>query len=527
MKGLFKVVNAQKLSSNRRVASSCPNIFSHSTRNYSNGIPINENGISDNFEEQNSVDFDLLKRISWFILNAKQSSIQFQHGDDDLQQLSIKEFKTDGELRKFPVLPLAKESRKNSRDMKLAILNILAVSSGVTAEILSNKITFDTIEEDTNETDHPALDQASLSVVFQLINDDVSCDPRKRFEIDNFDLIIDVRSPNEFKEDHIPNSINMPVLDDDERCRVGTIYSNDPRSARGAGAVIISRRISEMINDKFLTLSKDTRILVYCWRGGLRSKSLAVILNQCGFNNLKLLKGGYKNFRNLVTSSLNEMIQSHQYMVLAGNTGSGKSLILECLKEKGERVLHLEELANHKGSVLGVVGPQPSQKSFETGLWNDFRKLDPSEGKIIWIENEGNKVGKVHTPQPLRKMITSSSKIFVKPSVDQRVDHIMREYTNHINDPKSLMEILDGLAKFCGKKQVTEWKEMIEKEEFEKLVRSLINDYYDKTYQDTRNEMNFVNSKTFDWPSDLQLSREEILNCDVLGELKKLSSNFN
>ena len=89
------------------------------------------------------------------------------------------------------------------------------------------------------------------------------------------------------------------------------------------------------------------------------------------------------------------------------------------------------------------------------------------------------------------------------------------------------MEILDGLAKFCGKKQVTEWKEMIDKEEFEKLVRSLINDYYDKTYQDTRNEMNFVNSKTFDWPSDLQLDREEILNCDVLGELKKLSSNFN
>ena len=154
MKGLFKVVNAQRLSSNRRVSSSCPNIFLHSTRNYSNGIPIQENG---SFEEQNSVDFDLLKRISWFILNAKQSSIQFQHGDDDLQQLSIKEFKTDGELRKFPVLPLAKESRKNSRDMKLAILNILAVSSGVAAETLSNKITFDTIEEDTNETDHPAL----------------------------------------------------------------------------------------------------------------------------------------------------------------------------------------------------------------------------------------------------------------------------------------------------------------------------------------------------------------------------------
>ena len=105
-------------------------------------------------------------------------------------------------------------------------------------------------------------------------------------------------------------------------------YVLDQRSARGAGAVIISRRISEMINDKFLTLSKDTRILVYCWRGGLRSKSLAVILNQCGFNNLKLLKGGYKNFRNLVTSSLNEMIQSHQYMVLAGNTGSGKDIFI-------------------------------------------------------------------------------------------------------------------------------------------------------------------------------------------------------
>ena len=141
----------------------------------------------------------------------------------------------------------------------------------------------------------------------------------------------------------------MPVLDDDERARVGTIYSNDPKSARGEGAVIISRRISEMIEKNFLNISKDTRILIYCWRGGLRSKSLSVILNQCGFNNLKLLKGGYKHYRNLVTTSLPEMIKAHKFMVLAGNTGSGKSLILECLKEKGENILHLEELANHKG----------------------------------------------------------------------------------------------------------------------------------------------------------------------------------
>ena len=188
---------------------------------------------------------------------------------------------------------------------------------------------------------------------------------------ESFDLIIDVRSPNEFGNDHIPNSINIPVLGDEERRKVGTIYSSDPSSARGVGAAIISRSIAKIIEDHLLNLSRDTKILVYCWRGGLRSKSLAVIMNQIGFNDVKLLNGGYKSFRKHITATLPRLIHSHEYVVLAGNTGAGKSIILECLQVKGENILHLEELAKHKGSVVGthLYGEQPSCDSSDNYQW--------------------------------------------------------------------------------------------------------------------------------------------------------------
>merc|ERR1712150_371841 len=169
------------------------------------------------------------------------------------------------------------------------------------------------------------------------------------------------------------------------------------------------------------------------------------------------LEGGYKNFRQHVTESLESIVQSHEFLVLAGNTGSGKSLVLECLQEKGENMLHLEELADHKGSVLGhnnLEGVQPSQKIFETNLWNSLRKFEP--GKKIWVENEGNKIGKINVPLCLAKVIQNSPKIYLNVDLNIRVNHILKEH-------------------------------------------------YDKTYEfgnkksnDMKNEKNLI----FDWPSD-------------------------
>ena len=281
-----------------------------------------------------------------------------------------------------------------------------------------------------------------------------------------------------------------------------------------------------MIENNLSKLSKDTKILVYCWRGGLRSKSLAVVMNQIGFKNTKLLEGGYKNFRKHVTESLECIVQSHEFLVLAGNTGSGKSLVLECLQEQGENMLHLEELADHKGSVLGhnnFEGIQPSQKIFETNLWNSLRKFEP--GKKIWVENEGNKIGKIIVPLFLAKVIQNSPKIYLNVDLNIRVNHILKDYHHFIQNPEALLVLLDLLTKHVGKKQITEWRKMVNEKDFPQLVKSLLTEHYDKTYEFGKKksiETKIEKNLTFDWPSDLELDREVILSCDILDQIKQL-----
>ena len=519
-----KLINIQRLSHTRYKLLPCLNVFLHSTQNNSSGgtNTIEKINCSEKLKEHVVVDLDALKQISWHILNAKHSHIQFQY--DSHKKFSIQEFKIDGETRKFPFLPVAEESRQNCKDLKLAILNILSISSGITAETLSEKITFRSVEDNNNNENR----QVSLSVLSHNINEEIRESKQLGFEIEKFDLIIDVRSPDEFNKDHIPNSINLPVLNDEERQNVGTVYSSDQTSARGYGAVIISRRISSLIENHLSTLPRDNKILVYCWRGGLRSKSLAVIMNQIGFKNTKLLEGGYKNFRKHVTESLASMVQSHEFLVLAGNTGSGKSLVLECLKEQGENILHLEELANHKGSVLGdnLEGVQPIQKTFETSLWNSLRKLEP--GKKIWIEKEGCKIGKIYLPNCLTEVIQNSPKIYLNVDLNNRVNYILKVYQHHTQNPESLLVLLGLLTKHVGKKQITEWQKMINENDFPQLVNSLLTEHYDKTYEFSNKKSEEMKTETnfmFDWPRDLELDREVISSCDILDQIKKLKLN--
>ena len=301
----------------------------------------------------------------------------------------------------------------------------------------------------------------------------------------------------------------------------------DTKSARGIGAAIICRSIANTIEEHFLNLSKESKILVYCWRGGLRSKSLAVILKQIGFDGTKLLTGGYKSFRQHIQNSLPKLVPSHQYLVLAGNTGTGKSLILECMQEKGEQVLHLEELAKHKGSVLGpyFACEQPSQKQFETELWNFLRKADCR--KKIWLEHEGIQIGKLYLPKDLYQMINDSPKIFIKVDLKSRVDHLLRDYCYYIENPETLIPLLNKLVKFAGKKQVMEWREMLSKRNFFGLVSSLITEHYDKAYEMKRRrevtEMGTNSSDAvFEWPNNLELKRHTILSCNVIDDIKVL-----
>lgn len=186
-----------------------------------------------------------------------------------------------------------------------------------------------------------------------------------------FDVIVDVRSPAEFADDHIPGAINLPVLSDDERARVGTIYKQvNPFEARKVGAALVSRNIARHLDEHFADKPKEYRPLLYCWRGGQRSGSFALVLSQIGFRTT-LLDGGYKTYRAEVMDGLRELAPRFAFRVLAGRTGSGKTRVLRELAALGEQVLDLEEVAVHRGSLLGSEPdrPQPPQRLFESRLF--------------------------------------------------------------------------------------------------------------------------------------------------------------
>ncbi|HSW81841.1 MAG TPA: tRNA 2-selenouridine(34) synthase MnmH, partial [Usitatibacter sp.] len=211
--------------------------------------------------------------------------------------------------------------------------------------------------------------------------------------------LLDARSPSEFAEDHLPGAINVPVLDDGERALVGTIYKQQSAfDAKRAGAPIVSRNIARHIETLFSQMPRTWKPLVYCWRGGGRSGSLAHVLRQVGWDAVRL-EGGYKAFRKQVVADLEELPHRVRFRVVCGATGSGKSRLLEALASAGAQVLDLEVMAAHRGSLLGELpdAPQPSQKSFETAIWTALSGFDPA--RAVFVESESRKVGNLRVPE--------------------------------------------------------------------------------------------------------------------------------
>ena len=207
-------------------------------------------------------------------------------------------------------------------------------------------------------------------------------------ELDRFDLVIDVRSPAEFALDHIPGAVNYPVLDNDERAKIGTLYKQvSPFAAKKLGAALESKNIATHLENHLLELPREWRPLIYCWRGGERSGAFTHILNRIGWKALQL-EGGYQGFRRTVIDDLEEAAKQFSFQVICGMTGSGKTRVLQEAQNYGAQILDLEALAIHRGSVLGNEPniEQPSQKGFETQLWNALRSLDPS--KPVLVESE-------------------------------------------------------------------------------------------------------------------------------------------
>lgn len=299
-----------------------------------------------------------------------------------------------------------------------------------------------------------------------------------------FDTVIDVRSPAEFAEDHVPGAINLPALSNDERARVGTIYVQEaPFKARKIGAALVARNVAEHLDGPLKNIEGSWRPLVYCWRGGQRSGSFASILSQIGWR-AEVIDGGYQSFRNLVHDVLYDNAVEHRLILLDGNTGTAKTDILHRLRAKGVQVLDLEGLANHRGSLLGEMdGGQPAQKGFETAVACALVDLDPARPTII--EAESSKVGERVVPPSLWAAMKAAPRIEIDAPLGARARYLADAYADVSADRDRLTAKLDILRRHRGG-LVDGWLALLNAGEFEQLARALMDEHYDPTYRSGR-----------------------------------------
>ncbi len=301
-------------------------------------------------------------------------------------------------------------------------------------------------------------------------------------QLGEFDELIDARSPAEYADDHIPGAISCPVLDDAQRARVGTLYQASPFEARKVGAVWVARNVADHIERLFADKPRDWRPLVYCWRGGQRSGAFTHILRQIGWD-AQRLEGGYKAWRRHVIDELALLPQRFDYRVINGATGSGKSRLLEALADQGAQVLHLEELASHKGSVLGPLPqtPQPSQRSFESRIHAQLSRFDAE--RPVYVEAESRRIGSVQLPDALLAAIRAAPGLRIAATLRARVDFLLQDYDYFLADPAWLIERLEQLTGLQSRETVARWMALARGGEFPELVEELLEQHYDPLYQ--------------------------------------------
>lgn len=306
-------------------------------------------------------------------------------------------------------------------------------------------------------------------------------------QLGEFDTVIDARSPAEYAEDHLPYAISLPVLSDEERIRVGTMYKQvSPFEAKKIGAALVAKNIARHIEECLLDKPKSWRPLVYCWRGGQRSGAFSLILREIGWDACRL-QGGYKAWRRHVIDQLAAMPAQFCFRVISGATGSGKSRLLEALQEEGAQILHLEKLAVHKGSVLGNMPgqPQPTQKGFESRLFAALSALDA--GRPVFVEAESRKIGQLHLPDNLNTAIRQAPCLRIHATLDARVEFLLRDYDYATTDPAWLNARLAQLSELQSRETLARWRDMINAGDYPPLVRELLELHYDPLYQRSQN----------------------------------------
>ncbi len=309
--------------------------------------------------------------------------------------------------------------------------------------------------------------------------------------LDRYDTIIDARSEGEFALDRLPGAVNWPSLNDAERVLIGTEYTQiSPFVARKRGAALVARNVAMHIERQVMDKPKDWQPLVYCWRGGQRSGSLALVLSQIGFR-VQVIEGGYVAYRRAVLAALDVQPVAFQFRVVCGKTGSGKSRLLAALQAQGAQVLDLEGLANHRGSVLGLVpgSPQPTQKQFDSRLWDTLRRFDPAQA--VWVESESRKVGELRVPERLIECMRASPCVRLELSVEARVALLLEDYAFFVDDVPTFCLRLDALRALRGNEVIDQWQTAARSGRIESVVHELLLTHYDPVYLQSM-QRNFV-----------------------------------
>ncbi|ABD56395.1 tRNA 2-selenouridine(34) synthase MnmH [Jannaschia sp. CCS1] len=296
-----------------------------------------------------------------------------------------------------------------------------------------------------------------------------------------FDTIIDVRSPAEFAEDHVPGAVNMPVLSNAERAEVGTIYTQEsPFKARKIGATRVARNAATAIETHLLDREGGWQPLVYCWRGGQRSGSFTSILQQIGWR-AQVLEGGYQSWRRHVVAQLYEGTLPVKLIRLDGYTGTAKTELIKRVAPLGAQTLDLEGLACHRGSVLGDIdGDQPAQKGFETALLSELSALDPA--KPVLIEAESARIGTLRLPPALWVAMKDSPRIVVEAAPHHRARFLAEAYVDLFHDTQALTDRLNHLRPHAGHATVDHWLSLLQTNQPQALAQALVTDHYDPAY---------------------------------------------
>ncbi len=297
--------------------------------------------------------------------------------------------------------------------------------------------------------------------------------------------MIDVRSPAEYAEDHLPGAINLPVLDNEERAKVGTMYVQEsPFLARKLGAALVFRNAANHIEASLSQHEGGWKPLVYCWRGGQRSGSFTWMLQQIGWR-ADIVTGGYQTYRRLVYKYLYKETLPHRLIALDGYTGTAKTDILSLLRARGVQVLDLEGLANHRGSLLGAMpGGQPSQKAFESALAGALCQLDPNLPVVV--EAESSKIGARIVPPTVWNALKTAPRIEIGAPLAARIPYLAAAYDDILSDEPRLKQRLDPLRQHRGHEVVDGWFALIDAGDKQAVTRALMEQHYDLAYQKSR-----------------------------------------